>query len=292
MLIVETGEELLIDLDCFAASTARASLDRFLFSEDAAIEDRSASSMRFSMHGPRAGGLIESAGIVGAAALAPSFAIVGSIGGARVVVARRDQCAVPGFELFVETMHGHAVWSALAAQSRPIGWEAYNTARIEGGTPLFRVDFGVESLPHETGVIASRVSFRKGCYLGQEIVARMESLGAPKQQVVAFRGLSDLAPVAGAQLRRPSEPMGTPIGAVTSSTTSPMIRSIIGFATVRSALADPGTRLSAHADGQTIEVEVLGRPASFLNTSGTAGVTMPTTGASDATGAVGGKGQA
>ena len=65
------------------------------------------------------------------------------------------------------------------------GWGgAFNIARIEAGTPLFHVDYGPDNLPHETGVIATRTSFRKGCYLGQEVVARMESLGKPKQRLV------------------------------------------------------------------------------------------------------------
>jgi len=312
MLLVETGDEVLIDLDCFAAAPTRESLDRFLISEDAVIEDRSSSCVRLSMHGPRAASVIEAAGVRGAGAMANGTAAVGTIGAARLirmVVARRDQCGVPGFELFIDAPSAattatapsavtavttptsapaapeaiaalaREVWDVLAASSRPIGWEAFNVARIEGGTPLFRVDFGAESLPHETSVTASRVSFRKGCYLGQEIVARMESLGAPKQQVVGFRALGDAAPVSGAQLRRPSEPMGTPIGTVTSSTVSPLARAAIGFATVRSALAAPGTKVAAHADGEAIELEVLGRPTSFLDAS----IVLPTSSAATAT---------
>jgi folate-binding protein YgfZ len=46
-------------------------------------------------------------------------------------------------------------------------------------------------------VIGERVSFRKGCYLGQEVVARMESLGKPKQRLVGLRIAEDALPVAG-----------------------------------------------------------------------------------------------
>ena len=52
---------------------------------------------------------------------------------------------------------------------------ATNTARLEAGTPYFRIDFGPTNLPHESGVLASRVSFTKGCYPGQEVVARIAS---------------------------------------------------------------------------------------------------------------------
>jgi len=265
LLAVESGDAVLLDLDWVAAAPTREALDRFLVAEDATIEDCSERLLRFSLHGPLAGAALEASGAQGAGALVDGASIVATIAGAGVNIARRDQCSVPGFELFVDSSAAPTVWSMLAEHARPIGWAAYNTARIEGGTPLFRVDFGVDSLPHETGVISSRVSFRKGCYLGQEIVARMESLGAPKQQVVAFKANADEPPIAGAQLRRPGEAMGTPVGVVTSSTVSPLLGTTIGFATVRSALADAGSRLVAHADGRAIELECLGPPRPFID---------------------------
>ncbi len=261
LLVVETGDQVILDLDVHAADPARESLGRFLFAEDAAIDDATGDVARISLHGPGAGAALERAGLGALSALPEGGA--GAVDG--VVAARRDQCGAPGYELFVPVAAAQDAWRALAAAARPIGWDAYNIARIEGGTPLFRVDFGPESLPHETGVVAARVSFRKGCYLGQEIVARMESLGAPKQVVVGFRCRGPSLPVAGAAIGRPGEALSTPVGAVTSSTASPMLGGAgIGFATVRSAVADAGRRLVAHADGAEIELEVAGPPRAFL----------------------------
>lgn len=266
LLLVETGAELLIDVDVHAAGPTRESLDRFLFNEDATIEDATDEFVRLSLHGPGATKALEQAGLTAIASRSPGGAAVVIDGAARGSVgARRDQCATAGFEIFVPLEHSSAVWSALASTARPIGWDAFNMARIEGGTPLFRVDFGTDSLPHETGVLASHVSFTKGCYLGQEIVARMQSLGAPKQQVVRFRSAPGRLPIAGAPLTRPGESLATPIGAVTSSIASPMLGgAAIGFATVRSAVADAGRRLVVHAEGEPLELEVLGAPAPFI----------------------------
>jgi folate-binding protein YgfZ len=154
------------------------------------------------------------------------------------------------------------VWDALVSQhdataggrrrARPAGWHAYNIARIEAGTPLHHVDFGTESLPHESGVIGERVSFRKGCYLGQEVVARMESLGKPKQRLVGLRIAEDALPVAGSpvfELGADGAP-GNPVGSITSSTLSPMLgASSVAFAMVRTAHAEPGTVLGVPAEG-------------------------------------------
>ncbi|MBM4112413.1 MAG: aminomethyl transferase family protein [Phycisphaerae bacterium] len=281
LLLVETGAETLVDLDVHAAVPTRESLDRFLFGEEAAIEHATESISRLSLHGPRAAEALEGAGLAAISRLSPGGAAVDSGGAAvaaersgdaaiGIVGARRDQCGVPGFELFVPIDRVESLWSELvAAAARPIGWDAYNIARIEGGTPLFRVDFGTDSLPHETGVLDSRVSFRKGCYLGQEIVARMHSLGAPKQVVVRFRAAGARLPVAGAPLSRPGEELASPVGVVTSSTISPLLGgAAIGFATVRSAVSDAGRRLVVHAQGEPVEIEVLGPPASFLSAAG------------------------
>jgi folate-binding protein YgfZ len=132
---------------------------------------------------------------------------------------------------------------------RAIGWHAFNVARVEGGTPLFLVDWGREALPHETGVIARRVSFRKGCYLGQEVVARMESLGKPKQRLVAVRMNDDRLPVSGAEVHAETAG-GEPIGRITSSSPAPMLGSAcVAFAMLKYASGEPGTRVRVAAEG-------------------------------------------
>ena len=98
---------------------------------------------------------------------------------------------------------------------------AFNVARIEAGSPLFLVDFGRQALPHETGLLARRVNFKKGCYLGQEVVARMESLGKPKQRLVALRMQQDRLPVSGAEVHEARDG-GEAVGRVTSSAPAPM----------------------------------------------------------------------
>jgi folate-binding protein YgfZ len=88
---------------------------------------------------------------------------------------------------------------------RGVGWLAYNTARVEAGLPLYRIDFGPDSLPHETGLLDQAVSFTKGCYLGQEVVARMQSLGHPRRVLAALKIHGDDLPVAGTEILEPGE---------------------------------------------------------------------------------------
>src|SRR5439155_17574914 len=123
---------------------------------------------------------------------------------------------------------------ARTGRARRIGWHAYNIARIEAGWPIFNIDFGPDSLPHETGVLEDRVSFKKGCYLGQEVVARMQSLGHPKQRLVGLKakewttsGGEEGVPEEGTRVyaQARGQEGGQPpevVGAVTSSAASPM----------------------------------------------------------------------
>jgi folate-binding protein YgfZ len=250
MLVVETGERMLVELDAAVAPSVAASLMQFIFSEDVQVVDATDRWARFEIHGPGAIALLESSGVGADASLG-------------IVHARRDLCGVPGIACAVPRDRADEAWSRLLAaghqRARPCGWLAFNMARIEGGSPIFMVDFGTASLPHETSLIDSRVSFTKGCYLGQEVVARMQSLGKPKQVIVAFKATRDALPAGGAQVftRRDDGGIGDEVGVVTSSTLSPMLGAApVGLATVRTAHSAAGTTLVADAEGELVEIVV------------------------------------
>ncbi len=262
---IDDGAFMLVDVDVHDAARSVASLGAFLFSEDVRLADETAAWGRLAVHGPEGGSLLSNAGADDAsleALNADMRCVRTQLAGVPAVLVRRDQCGSPGVEVFVPASGLARAWDALVSQhdataggrrrARPAGWHAYNIARIEGGTPLHHVDFGTESLPHESGLVAERVSFRKGCYLGQEVVARMESLGKPKQRLVGLRLAEDALPVAGSpvfELGADGAP-GNPVGSITSSTLSPMLgASSVAFAMVRTAHAEPGTALGVPAEG-------------------------------------------
>ncbi len=118
--------------------------------------------------------------------------------------------------------------------------------------PRYGVDYDLENLPQETGLTGRMVNFEKGCYTGQEVVARIHYRGHVNRRLV---GLSrpDEAPIAtGTELfdgdRR--------VGGVTSATTSPQFGSI-ALGMVRREV-EPGARLSTSAGGErTVEVHTL-----------------------------------
>jgi len=264
----------LVDVDIHDAARTVATLHSFLFAEDVQITDESALWGRLAVHGPEGAALLSNAGVEDAALEILNHdarCVSCTLAGAAAVLARRDQCGSPGVEIFLPREAIGRAWDALVFQhdvqeigrrrARPAGWHAYNIARIEAGTPLHHVDFGPDNLPHETGILNARTSFKKGCYPGQEVVARMESLGKPKQRLVALRMSEDALPTSGSPVfeRGADGEPGNPVGAVTSSTLAPMLGAAsVAFAMVRTAHTEPGTVLLVPAEGGRATATVQG----------------------------------
>ena len=131
-------------------------------------------------------------------------------------------------------------WSlAVAAGAVVVGREVYEVARIESGLPEYGHEIGAAFIPLEAGLWRD-ISFSKGCYIGQEIIARMESRGKLAKTMVGVR--------AGQPLTR-----GTtfPGGTVTSAVNSPRF-GWIGLAFVKPTEAEPGQRLEIEGVAATV----------------------------------------
>ena len=251
--------------------TARVSreLDKYLFTEDVQLEDASETYHHLALHGPQAGQLIEHVADKSVALLQPYQCDQVNIAGQSCLLFQRVETASTGLHLLVPAGSAATVYQQLAEAvgglvpqveggsrrditGRGIGWLAYNTARIEAGTPIYHVDFGPDTLAHETGVLHEAVSFTKGCYLGQEIVARMENLGHPKRTLVALKFADDRLPIAGAQVFDAAD-SAVVIGAVTSSTLSPMLgNTAIALAMIKWGKHRPDTEVKVAAEGELV----------------------------------------
>src|SRR5262245_23136409 len=110
------------------------------------------------------------------------------LAGGAVWLRRVDLCGPHSFLLSGEGSALQAAWSALSAQgARPCGHEAVEMVRIEAGTPLFGQDISDKNLPQELARDALAINFTKGCYLGQETVARIDALGHVNQTLRGVR---------------------------------------------------------------------------------------------------------
>ncbi|MCA1665111.1 MAG: aminomethyl transferase family protein [Myxococcales bacterium] len=128
----------------------------------------------------------------------------------------------------------------------------FEERRIEAGTPRYGVDMGEDRLPIEAG-INDAVSFDKGCYLGQEVIARATNLGHINRRLVGLVLDGDAPAAAGAKLSSASRPEA---GFITSSARSRRLGKTIALGYVHRTLWAPGTQLTV-ADGRTATVAAL-----------------------------------
>ena len=306
--LIRLEDRLLIDLDCFSVprllkgEDGKSGLPSFVFAEDVMFADLSQAMHRLSLHGPAAAAIVaeHTRPLDGPSidSLTADRACRVMLGPAEIVVDRWDSAGEIGLELTFATEHAELVYQTLSRESvhpglhvgteTPSdfgqamlatrgGWHGYNLARLESGTALFNLDFGPTSLPHETGreTLLDRVSFKKGCYLGQEVVARMESLGHPKQRLVGLRIERPAAlaphipspflvghdePQTGSVLVDQDSPDSAStgvVGAITSAGMSPMLGSAsVAFAMVKWSHATEGRKLFVQTAGHRLPATV------------------------------------
>ena len=279
-VIVHHGDaDTWLEMDRFDVPALRELYDGRLFGEDVMLEDISDDRTMLALHGPAAGPLLASLCDADEAQRVLDGAgthHVVTLAGGKATACRRDTCGVTGVQLFVPAEHAAPVYQALAEAvgglapdvdggvtrpiaGRGIGWLAQNTARVEAGCAIYHIDFGPDCLPHEVGTdaVSEAVSFTKGCYLGQEIVTRMHNRGHPKRVLVGLKCGDDRMPVAGSQVY--SSDGGAVIGAVTSSTVSPMLGNVaIALAMVQWDAREQGVEVRVPAEGGMVEAAVQG----------------------------------
>ncbi|MDH3518814.1 MAG: hypothetical protein OEM49_00015 [Myxococcales bacterium] len=242
--VLHRGEEIWLELDAAAAAAARSRLEKHIIADDVRIEDASARFARFALEGPGAAQVLQ--GMLPQTPLPQREGwIDAQLAGAAVTLAAFGWSGALAAQLFVPRADAEAVFAALAeavcANGGVIGTpEALEVLRIEAGIPRFGAELGEDVLPAEAHLTARAVSFTKGCYTGQEIVARMDARDRVARELVGLHFAGDVLPEIGATL----ELAGRAVGAVTSVCHSARAGSI-GLGYARREHAKPGCELLA-----------------------------------------------
>jgi len=219
-------------------------LEQYGVFDDVAIEDRSAATFEYHLAGPAAGEIVRRAG--GTLPEELDLAHVQTeLAGRAVRLIRESPTPLPGLTMIGEAAEAAPVRESLLQHGRDLGLveagpEIFEVLRIEAGTPVFGKDVTDKNLPQEIGRDARAINFVKGCYLGQETVARLDALGHVNQ---ILRGLvfepGSPCPEPGATL----EDGGKRVGVVTSAAFSPVWNVPVALAIVRTTNTAPGTRV-------------------------------------------------
>lgn len=231
--IAAEAERLLIATGPGQAAMLLAHFDKYLISEDVTFCDLSATLCKLMAVGPAAREGLPSA-------VAQWFAWGG-------FASLPAQCAFVARDLLPLTLE------TLAAAGLPrCSLEAWEMLRIEQRFPKFGTDFGETNLPQELARDAHAISFTKGCYLGQETVARLDAMGHVNQVLAGVRFSPDATPSVGASLLAGEKI----VGKLTSLAWSPKLAAPLGLAIVRRGAAAAGTHLSLPDGSQATVVDL------------------------------------
>lgn len=232
-------------------------LDRHLISERVELADRSDETAQLHLAGPRAPEVLQKiAGEV--TSLQPLQHVDRTLSdGSACRNRRHDPLGVPGFDMVVASHEAARLWEVLrSVGAHPAGEDPYHTLRLEAGMPLYGVDIDETNLPQEVGRDEQTISFTKGCYIGQETVARIRTYGHVNRQFVGLKIPHEgVVPHRATVFRE-----GKEIGHVTSSAYSPRLGTTIALGYVRRGSHLPGTAVEIEADGQRLTAEVVVLP--------------------------------
>ncbi|MCA9422786.1 MAG: aminomethyltransferase family protein [Nitrospira sp.] len=178
-------------------------------------------------------------------------------------IARTEETGGQDFELFVPVEGLPALWSHLLkmgseAGLQPVGREALETCRIEGGLARLGPDLNDKIVPPEANLEGIAFSLSKGCYPGQEVVARMDTYGSVKRRLVGLVLEVDppQLPEAGAKLFSGTREVGW----ISSSTHSPLLKKPIALGFPLRDFIQPQTKLDIEIQGQRFPALVSGLP--------------------------------
>jgi folate-binding protein YgfZ len=130
-----------------------------------------------------------------------------------------------------------------------------DVARIEAGIPVYGRDMTPETLPIEANLEAA-ISYTKGCYIGQEVIARIEARGHVNRKLTGLLLHGDRLPEPGAKIVSPQREVGW----ITSVAFSPARQQNVALGYVRREVLAPGTRLEVHTPDSTVEATVEALP--------------------------------
>lgn len=168
--------------------------------------------------------------------------------GIPVWITARSLFGLPGYDVRIASDTLPALWNALAdAGGTPVGWQAAEALRIEAGVPRYGADVDESVTPLEAGLLHA-IDFNKGCYIGQEVIAKMQFRGKPRRYLVKLQIAGQTPPAVGTEFRVGDQV----VGHVTSSAFSPGRSGPVALARVRRGFHEPGQQVALPDGAATI----------------------------------------
>ena len=263
LLVLARAEELLVVVLQGPVARVAEALESHIIADDVELENLSEGTRVIAVEGPKCRELVWR--------LFPreplpmeALSFTGNdYQGMHTTVIRHSVAGDKGMLLVVAAEHHERIKSyllqgAIGMDGCEVGRAAWNTRRIENGRPWIGADVTEDNFPAESA-LESYVSYEKGCYLGQETIARMHYRGHPNWKLVGLAGGAHV-PAIGAALRASaSGDDATPAGRITSAVFSPALGRALCLGYVRAPLATTGAEFLVE-DGRDTPLVIIDLP--------------------------------
>jgi folate-binding protein YgfZ len=243
--VVNTGDYVLLLTSPGLQQAVIQWLDKYTIMEDLTVTDLTPATAMLTVLGPGSRAALDQACGLKLAGLPAFHTVRGALAGGEVRVIHRPLGELPAYDLLLDSASAAPAWENLeAAGLTPLGLEAWDALRAQQGVPAHGQEMGDDYNPLEAGLVGA-ISFTKGCYIGQEVIARLDTYQRVQKRLAMLR----LSPGARASQGATLNQGGQGVGFVTSLARLPG-GELLGLGYVRTAAATPGNRLQLGEDGR------------------------------------------
>src|SRR5262245_13751730 len=255
LFVYALEDRLLLELPAGLTAKTLGALDHFLISGQAYFQVADETFAILPLQGPRASDVVTPRAQP-TVDLAPLAHTEITVAGAPVRVIHRREAGVPGFHLWTVAEHREALWRTLTeAGATPVGMRALDQHRVEAGVPWYGRDVDETVILPETR-LEHLVSYTKGCYIGQEVVARVKYRGHVNRALSGLALEGDRVVASGARVTAD----GKDVGRITSAVWSPALRRPIALGYVRREHFEPDSSVTVEDAGRSVAAKVSALP--------------------------------
>lgn len=249
-LFMQTETVILEDVGEIGDTTFQALRKFLLYGVKAKMENCAESWGLLLISGPKAAHVVQSAFGVDVTDLKPVEFVTAQIGGHHALVLCTEETGEVDIEVLLPADSLLTAWTSVMQAGekfgiRAIGNHAREALRIEAGIPKAGPDLNEEIVPPEANLEGKAFSLNKGCYPGQEVVARMDTYGNVRRKLVGLVLQDSVVPSHGAKLYSGDREVGW----ISSAVRSPQLNKAIAFGFPLRDFSKPGTELTVEFDG-------------------------------------------
>lgn len=261
MKVYKDKDSVLIDLEPGLNQKVADLLTKFRLSYKADIEDLSENIGVISIQGPNSKILLDKLLDEEISSMPENSLIKKDFKGLDLTIIKVNRTGEEGFDLYIDNKELENLWEDISKSGqefdiKPLGYDALNILRIEAGLPIYDIDMDETNIPIEAG-LWDALNFEKGCYVGQEVVARIKWRGHVNWHLVGFECEGETVPNVGDEIFDGERK----IGRITSSTLSPILNKPLCLGYIRREFNDKGTKVSIKlSDGSELGAEVVELP--------------------------------